>query len=348
MRDVVRVVTTIGDNIIDVTFVDDADGAPRTSTDPPTRSRAGIAEVTLTRVERPTRCVPRPSQERRPFAYIALSLAAHLCVWTFASGYTPGEPRIETTAKRYISVHSGSTLEPSDDGTAGPGVGMRLPEPRKGARSTSDTTTVAALDATEIANRLAGDSATAFAAMTTDGANGYGTGWRSETMFGGGRSPTGLQGGDGWGPVAAASYGTLGGDDDASMGWGRSGRPFGMRREGTVPTVHLCGRPGGSHSCIKVVGAYDKALIRRYIQRNLDKLQYCYEKALLADPSLEGTVETEFVIAPTGRVESATATGVSPAVSSCVEDVLRAVAFPPVPKSEESTQVHYPFTFRAA
>jgi hypothetical protein len=348
MRGVVHVVTTIGDSIIDVAFVDDADGAPRTITDAPVRTRAGIAEVTLTRVERPTRCVPRAPQDRRPFVYIALSLAAHLCVWSFAGGYTPGAPRAETTGNRYLAVHSGPVVEPSDDDHVGQHVGMRLPEPRAPHHRTPDTTAVASLDAAEIANRLAGDTAAPFAAMADEGAGGYGTGWSSETTFGGGRSTSSLEGGDGWAAIPAGRYRTQGADMGAGREWGHPGE---LRRDGAVPTIHLCGRPEGSanrHSCVKVVGTYDKALIRRYIRRNLDKLQYCYEKALLADPSLEGTVETVFVIAPTGRVASATATGVSPAVSSCVEDVLRAIEFPRATAAAESTEVHYPFTFRPA
>ena len=48
----------------------------------------------------------------------------------------------------------------------------------------------------------------------------------------------------------------------------------------------------------QAVGDLDKAIIRRYIKRNINKITYCYEKALLATPGLEGTVTTQFFISP--------------------------------------------------
>jgi hypothetical protein len=94
-------------------------------------------------------------------------------------------------------------------------------------------------------------------------------------------------------------------------------------------------------------GDLDKAIIRRFVKRNLDKIQYCYEKALLAKPGLKGTVMVQFFIAPTGTVPSAHATGVDDAVATCVEGVIKGIAFPE-PKGGGGVQVNYPFTFRSA
>lgn len=92
-------------------------------------------------------------------------------------------------------------------------------------------------------------------------------------------------------------------------------------------------------------GAYDKALIRRYIRRNIEKIAYCYEKQLLAKPSLAGTVSVSFFIAPNGSVKSATGAGVDPEVANCVADVVSAIEFPKPPDGA-GVQVNYPFTFR--
>ena len=102
-----------------------------------------------------------------------------------------------------------------------------------------------------------------------------------------------------------------------------------------VPVVSL-GQP-------TVKGDLDKAIIRRYLKRNSQKLSYCYEKELLQTPGLSGTITLVFGISATGSVTSPTGAGVSPAVSKCVLDVISRIEFPK-PKSG-SVQVSYPLTF---
>ncbi len=94
------------------------------------------------------------------------------------------------------------------------------------------------------------------------------------------------------------------------------------------------------------VGDLDKAIIRRYVKRAIPKITYCYEKELLANAGLSGTVQTQFFISPDGTVTDARATGVSDAVASCVADVIKAIEFPK-PKGGGGVQVNYPFTFRS-
>ncbi len=95
------------------------------------------------------------------------------------------------------------------------------------------------------------------------------------------------------------------------------------------------------------VGDLDKAIIRRYIKRNINKITYCYEKALLATPTLSGTVTTQFFISPTGAVSTANAAGVSPEVASCIAGVIKAIEFPK-PRGGGGVQVNYPFRFSPA
>jgi hypothetical protein len=125
----------------------------------------------------------------------------------------------------------------------------------------------------------------------------------------------------------ASIYGGLLGDDGGSGG-GSGQQPT------TVP-----GQPIAQ-------GDLDKAAIRRAIKGNLQKIQYCYEKQLLARPTLAGKVVVQFYILPSGKVASATASGVDPEVASCVADVIKAIEFPR-PK-HGGVQVNYPFNFRTA
>jgi hypothetical protein len=145
-------------------------------------------------------------------------------------------------------------------------------------------------------------------------------------------------GGTGWGTIAAGGYSTIGhGSGYGSCGCGSIRDLRG--RESVAPTVII--------DAANVTGSYDKSIIRRYIRRHLSKFSYCYEKELLANPALSGTVTAVFVIAPNGRVASATADGADPEVASCVADVVKAIEFPKLERGE-SVKVTYPFIFELA
>ncbi len=175
----------------------------------------------------------------------------------------------------------------------------------------------------------------AFASMTLDDTSVAGTMLGPDVSFGpGGFSGPGTGGGGmGIGSIGTGRYGTIG----HGSGYGVGGRPGAMRaHDPHLPTVTL-GEPN-------VVGDLDKAIIRRYIKRNIQKLTYCYEKQLLVKPDLEGTVSVQFFITPAGEVATSTASGIDPAVSTCAADVIKAIVFP-TPKGDSGVQVNYPFTF---
>jgi hypothetical protein len=157
--------------------------------------------------------------------------------------------------------------------------------------------------------------------------------------FGFGRSGFGPGGGGtGWGTIGTGRYGTIGHGSGTGSGYGVGSGRGGMRgRQAAVPSVRI-GQPNS-------VGDLDKAIIRRYIKRNIQKISYCYEKQLLAQPTLEGTVATQFFISPMGTVSESHAKGVNDEVASCVAGVIRAIEFPR-PKGGGGVQVNYPFTFR--
>ena len=159
--------------------------------------------------------------------------------------------------------------------------------------------------------------------------------------FGYGRSGFGPGGGGtGWGTIGTGRYGTIGHGSGTGSGYGVGGGRGGMRgRTSAVPTVSI-GQPNSQ-------GDLDKAIIRRYIKRNIQKIQYCYEKELLAKSNLAGTVSTNFLITPNGNVASSTGSGVDPEVANCVANVIKGIEFPK-PKGGGSVSVNYPFTFRPA
>jgi hypothetical protein len=86
----------------------------------------------------------------------------------------------------------------------------------------------------------------------------------------------------------------------------------------------------------------DPAIIRRYIKRNIEKIGYCYEKELLAQPGLEGTVTALFSLQANGVVVQSRASGVSPAVSGCIAEVISHISFPKVADSG-IYPIKYPF-----
>ena len=90
-----------------------------------------------------------------------------------------------------------------------------------------------------------------------------------------------------------------------------------------------------------LTGNLDRAIVRRYLKRNIQKLTYCYEKELLVKPGLAGTVTLAFTIAADGTVSHATGSGVDGEVSSCMAGVVADIVFPK-PKSDKVV-VSYPF-----
>jgi hypothetical protein len=156
--------------------------------------------------------------------------------------------------------------------------------------------------------------------------------------FGFGRSGLGPGGGgSGWGTIGTGRYGTIGHGSGTGSGYGIGSGRGGMRgRSSTVPTVRI-GQPHAE-------GDLDKAIIRRYIKRNIQKIQYCYEKKLLTTPALRGTMTVQFVIDKTGNVVTASASGLHAEVDSCVAAVVKTIQFPK-PRDNGIVRVSYPFTF---
>jgi hypothetical protein len=123
-----------------------------------------------------------------------------------------------------------------------------------------------------------------------------------------------------------------------AIGMGKALPPEELARRGhRIPTATL-GQPAAQ-------GDLDKAVIRQVVKASKAKLEACYSKALASEPTLTGTVQAQFFISPAGTVANAAASGVSPAVSTCVAGVIKTLVFPK-PKGGGGVQVNYPFTMR--
>ena len=327
------------------------------------------------------------SLESRVVSYFVGSLAVHLGLWALLNQLPPdaGGANIDLASLEDTSTRTTSTSQddppppkPEDkpdngqDQSGGTGTAMQLDEGKMGKkdsdRAEGQYKMKKNLDDPQLARQqeieqaktagILGSTALtqggAFASLTGTGdissgfddTNIYGglLGNEAGEMAGGfgyGRSGFGPGGGGtGWGTIGTGRYGTIGHGSGTGEGYGVGGGRGGMRgRTSAVPTVSI-GQPSSQ-------GDLDKAIIRRYIKRNIQKIQYCYEKQLLANPSLSGTVMASFFITPNGTVAQSAGSGVDPTVSSCVADVIHNIEFPK-PKGGGGVQVNYPFTFHSS
>ena len=115
------------------------------------------------------------------------------------------------------------------------------------------------------------------------------------------------------------------------------------KRTAVGPAVHV-GKPV---ACTEDDPCLDPAIIRRYIHRNLEKISYCYEKQLLGNDKLEGTVTANFTLNGDGHVIESRAAGVSDEVSSCIAGVISNINFPKV-GGVGIYPIKYPFALRPA
>ncbi|MCE9573273.1 MAG: AgmX/PglI C-terminal domain-containing protein [Deltaproteobacteria bacterium] len=324
------------------------------------------------------------SMEGRVMAYFASSAAVHIGLWALLRTIPPDPENVpaDMSASEEGETRSNSTSqedppppppeETQDDGSeesGGTGTAMALDEGKMGKKDSNRAEGQYKMQKTQEQEQLARSQAIdaarnagilgstalaqggAFASLTGTGdiSSGFDDvniaggllGDEAGEMNGGfgfGRSGFGPGGGGtGWGTIGTGRYGTIGHGSGTGSGYGIGGGRGNMHgRQSAVPQVRI-GQPSA-------VGDLDKAIIRRYIKRNINKISYCYEKELLAAPALEGTVNTQFFISPNGTVTTANASGVNGAVSSCVADVLKSIEFPK-PKGGGGVQVNYPFTF---
>lgn len=98
-----------------------------------------------------------------------------------------------------------------------------------------------------------------------------------------------------------------------------------------------------------VTGSLDKHSIQRVIRARSRGIRYCYEKALLAEPTLAGRVAVGFKIKADGRVVKVTideSTLKNKQVEGCIKRAIQRWRFPK-PAGGGVVEVKYPFAFAA-
>jgi hypothetical protein len=325
--------------------------------------------------------------ESRVVSYFVGSLVVHLGLWALLAQLPPdaGGANIDLGSLEDTTTRTSSTSQDDpppekqedkpdngQDQSGGTGTAMQLDEGKMGKKDSDRAegqykmkknqddpvlARQAAIEEAKTAGILGSSALTqggAFASLT--GTGDISSGFDENNIYGGllgneagemqggfgyGRSGFGPGGGGtGWGTIGTGRYGTIGHGSGTGEGYGVGGGRGGMRgRSSAVPPVSI-GQPSAE-------GDLDKAIIRRYIKRNVQKIQYCYEKQLLAKPSLAGTVSAQFFITPNGTVAQSTGSGVDPEVASCVAEVIKNIEFPK-PKGGGGVQVNYPFTFHSS
>jgi hypothetical protein len=316
--------------------------------------------------------------DRRVASYFAGSLAAHAALLLLLRGI-PADPSNtsgdisgdEDVATKYTMVANETepqtpvNADSGDSGTSDPngqGIAMSLPG-TKGTpdghsvnparlKSTGEVSRDEAIAEARQAGILGPDGRLADLNLVPGDAD-VDRGL-DETMVNG--LPDGSDGGDG-SPNGTFGHGTRGvhdgGDTTVAGDYNtiHDGRPAG--RDFTIgpngghcatgevckghdpvpPPVHI-GRPQGDPD----VGA----VVQRYIKQYKDQIGYCYEKALLGNPDLEGTVNVSFLLASSGAVLGVDAQGVDGEVDSCIKGVVEGIKFPRL-ADQGSFQIKYPF-----
>lgn len=350
------------------------------------RARVGQTTFMISSVARPRRhAAPLLAHlEGRALRYVAGSLAAHLAILALLRTIPPETtqsvidlPTDETTSMRLTNIASSEANPPppddatgdtGGDGNPNPTAAMALPE---GAAGNPHATDVNRMQVAQRDNRprMSQDEAVQIAARagilgsdqllsgvrvlgaTSDFASGFddldmngslagALGGEGIGSFGGGRRGNGPGGGCLGGPCGTIGTGGYRiGLDPRGGGYGLP-QNFGLRPRSHVASVPVVGQP--------VIGnpTYDKSIVRRYIRRHLNEISYCYEKQLLAHPSLGGDIKITFFITPQGSVQSASGQGFDAEVTSCLAGVIKSIEFP-APGDGGGVQVNYPFHFRA-
>jgi hypothetical protein len=95
----------------------------------------------------------------------------------------------------------------------------------------------------------------------------------------------------------------------------------------------------------KVTGQLDPNIVRRYLMRNRNKFQYCYEKHLASNPLLEGKLEAAWEIRPDGKVINAGTMGLDGEVAACAKRVLESIEYPK-PRNKKGVAVNVVFVMK--
>ena len=148
------------------------------------------------------------------------------------------------------------------------------------------------------------------------------------------------------GGLASAGGGGLGG---RGLGQGgavaSSGNDIGSGQEVVRERVIRGNADIGSGDSTGGEGQVDANAVARIIRGQLGGIRACYERELRNNPALAGRLEVNFTIGASGRITSASTSGLSaaPTVGTCVTGRIRNLVFP-TPEGG-SVEFSFPFTF---
>jgi len=148
------------------------------------------------------------------------------------------------------------------------------------------------------------------------------------------------------GGLAAAAGGGLGGRALGAAGTVQGGgENIGSGGEVVRERVIRGSANLGSGDALGGEGEIDSNRVASIIRGQIGGIRSCYERALRNNPTLSGRLEVRFTIGSTGRVSSASSSGLAaaPEVGTCVAQRIRGLVFPA--PTGGSVDFSFPFTF---
>lgn len=275
-------------------------------------------------------------------------------------------------------VGNGASGERAEDDDAG-----ATPAPRHARARRADVDPLAALTAIAGTLRARSAASTAFvaadalAALEVDAAYGVLDGARGLDMNGVGRGT-----GNGGGTIAAVDLGMVWGAGGIGATCGSVEFERRVASMGRLVAIESCSASGSFGASIQggmralarpevpdeldaspnrtiwgcgcgdweANGSLSRDVVRRVVGQHRSEVRFCYEQALGSRPDLEGRVTEQWVIAPSGRVQSVSIDGgdsdlSNAGVQACITQAVARWTFP---ASAGPTVVHYPFVLGVA
>ncbi len=132
-------------------------------------------------------------------------------------------------------------------------------------------------------------------------------------------------------------------------------RSAGTKGEGRIAELNegTAGRKGVKgmvsvelDNTVRVQGGMSREAVKRVIDQHMDEVSYCYENALMGNPSLAGSIVFEWKILLSGKVGEVgikTSSVKSDSIHSCIKRAIKSWQFPKPTNTE--VIVSYPFVF---
>jgi hypothetical protein len=157
------------------------------------------------------------------------------------------------------------------------------------------------------------------------------------------------------GKLGTSKISVAGGDVVATKGNSQVLRSYGAGGDGRVAALEK-GKVGQKkvmgmvqarlNKSVRIQGGMSREAVKRVIEQHLDEITYCYETALISNPSIKGKITMEWKILMSGtvgeiRIKSSTVK--SPEIYGCIKSAIKTWQFPRPTGNE--VVVSYPFIF---